>query len=97
MTYFNPLIAPIAQGTQAQKAAAGKERQIARSQALTKNSAAEGDTVDVAHEVESADGLAAVGEEQARQQPKREQSKPKSNDADGAADDDDAPHIDITA
>ena len=89
MTYFNPLIAPVAQGTQAQKAAAGKERQIARAQALSKNSATEGDTVEVEHQVESADGTPAVGEEQARQN-KREREKKDEGD-EGEA------HIDVTA
>ena len=89
MTYFNPLIAPVAQGTQAQKAAATKDRQIARAQALSKNSAAEGDTVEVEHQVESADGLSAVGDQQAKQ-PKREREKKKDED-EGEA------HIDVTA
>ena len=95
MTYFNPLIAPIAQGPQAQKAAAGKERQIARAQALTKNSAAEGDTVDIEHEVESADGLTPVGDDAARQQPKR-QREPKKKDGDAAPEADGESHIDVT-
>lgn len=95
MTYINPLIAPIAQGPQAQQATAAKERQIARAQALTKNSAAEGDTVDVEHEVESADALSAVGEEQAKQQRQQQrQSKPRD---DTPAADDGKPHIDLTA
>jgi len=61
MTYFNPLIAPVAQGPQAQRAAADKERQIARSQARDKNSAADEDRFE--HTVESADALTPVGDD----------------------------------
>ena len=57
MTYLNPLIAPVAQGTQAQRAAAAEK--VARTQALSKNSAAEGDRFE--HAVESADALTPVG------------------------------------
>jgi hypothetical protein len=92
MTYINPLIAPIAQGPQAQRAAAGKERQIARAQALTKNSAAEGDTLE--HQVESADGLSAVGDDQPKNgQPRQQPRERKPTDAD----DDEKPRLDVTA
>jgi hypothetical protein len=94
MTYLNPLIAPIVQGPQAQKAAADKERQVARAQALAKNSAAEGDRFE--HQVESADALSRVGEDpskggQPRQQPQHKPSQqPEEDGGDGAA------HIDVT-
>jgi hypothetical protein len=91
MTYINPLIAPIVQGPQAQRAAAGKERQIARAQALTKNSAAEGDSVE--HQVESSDGLSAVGDDQSKGgQPRQQPRDRKPTDAD-----DEKPHLDVTA
>jgi hypothetical protein len=93
MTYFNPLIAPIVQGPQVQKAAADKERQIARTQALSKNSAVEGDSFE--HAVESADGLARVGDDPSKggqqQQKPKQQSKSTPEDTDGKE-----PHLDVT-
>ena len=94
MTYLNPLIAPIVQGPQAQKAAADKDRQVARAQALAKNSAAEGDRFE--HQVESADALSRVGEDpskggQTRQQQQRKSPRPpEESGEDGPA------HIDVT-
>ena len=96
MTYLNPLIAPIVQGPQAQKAAAAdKERQVARAQALAKNSAAEGDRFE--HQVESADALSRVGDDPSQGgQPRQQQHKP-SQRPDGADDADAGPsHIDVT-
>ena len=97
MTFINPLIAPIAQGPQAQKAAAAeKERQVARAQALSKNTAAEGDRFE--HQVESADALSAVGDNpskgggEKRQRPdRRDQPAPNGDGDSGTA------HIDLTA
>jgi hypothetical protein len=94
MTFFNPLSGSLLPATPAQRAAE-KGRQIARSQALRKNTAAEGDRVDVEHEVESADAPTEVGDESGgggrnpRQQPRREPPEP---DPDGPA-----PRLDITA
>lgn len=88
MTYLNPLIAPIVQGPQAQKAAAAdKERQVARAQALSKNSAAEGDRFE--HQVESAEALSRVGDDPSHGgQPNQQQRKPsgqknEARDTDG--------------
>jgi hypothetical protein len=97
MTYLNPLIAPIVQGPQAQRAAAAdKERQIARAQALGKNSAAEGDRFE--HAVESADALTPIGDHppqggnpQSQQRKPSEGSDEKGGDAAGEA------HLDVTA
>ena len=97
MTYLNPLIAPIVQGTQAQRAAAAeKERQIARAQALSKNSAAEGDRFE--HTVESADALKPVGDDASKGgQPRQQQSK-RQPPTDGNPDADPGePHLDVTA
>ena len=98
MTYFNPLIAPVAQGTAAQRAAAAdKERQIARSQALTRNSAAEGDRFE--HTVESADALPPVGDDPSRGgQPRQQQQHKQPDDPgqDGSAAAGEA-HLDVTA
>ena len=93
MTYLNPLIAPIVTGPQAQKSAADKERQIARSQALTKNSAAEGDRFE--HQVESADALSPVGDDPSKGGKSRQQQRRPTGGKDepGEAE---TPHIDVT-
>jgi hypothetical protein len=95
MTYLNPLIAPIVQGPQAPKAAADKERQVARAQALAKNSAADGDRFE--HQVESADALSRAGEDSSRGGQSRQHERKPPQPSDGA---DDAaagpPHIDVT-
>lgn len=62
MTFFNPLSGSLASATPPQRPS-DKDRQIARSQALRKNTAAEGDRVDVEHQVESADELPDVGDD----------------------------------
>jgi hypothetical protein len=94
MTYFNPLIAPVAQGPQVQKAAADKERQIARSQTLAKDAAAEGDRFE--HTVESADGLSQVGDDSSRggQSKQRQKKAPRRDTEETPADGN--PHLDIT-
>ena len=96
MTYLNPLIAPIVQGPQAQRAAADKERQIARAQALGKNSAAEGDRFE--HPVESADAVSPVGDDPARggSQNKQERKDPRPQD-DATEDDGGDARLDVTA
>ena len=96
MTYFNPLIAPIVQGPQAQRAAAAdKERQIARAQALAKNSAAEGDRFE--HTVESADALTAVGDSPSRGgDPRQQQHERKPDDEDTAPGAGEKPGLDVT-
>jgi hypothetical protein len=102
MTYLNPLIAPVVQGTQAQRAAAAeKERQIARAQALAKDSAAGGDRFE--HSVESADELKPVGDdaskgsEQQQQQSQRRRQDGSSDPADGDDGNDGETHLDVKA
>lgn len=104
MTYFNPLIAPIATGSQVQRAAAAdKERQVARAQALAKNSAADGDRFE--HQVESPDATKSVGDEASgggRRQPQQQPHDPSTHHPptlDGHEKDprDDEPHLDVTA
>jgi len=93
MTYFNPLIGPVAQSPQAQKVAASdKERQVARAQALAKNAAADGDRFE--HTVESADALSPVGDDATggggqRREPARDKRKQS------ARTDDDEPRLDV--
>jgi hypothetical protein len=93
MTYFNPLIGPVAQSPQTQKVAASdKERQVARAQALARNSAAEGDRFE--HADESADALSPVGDDapggggRQREQPRDKRKQPPT-DGDGES------HLDI--
>jgi len=95
MTYFNPLIAPLAGSPQAQRtAAADKERQAARGQALAKNSAAEGDRYE--HEVESPEGLSPVGDNPSQGgNPNPRQPAPKKP-ATPAPDAAGETHIDVT-
>ena len=95
MTYLNPLIAPVAQGPQVQKAAADKERQIARSQARDKNSAAEEDRFE--HTVESADALTPVGDDTPNGGQKKQQRQPKGASDEAPPDsDEEQPHLDVT-
>ena len=96
MTYFNPLIAPVAGSAQALRAAADKERQVARAQALAKNAAAEGDRFE--HQVESADALKPASDDgsnggQPRRQPKRKDDGQGQVNADAP---EDPPHLDVT-
>ena len=95
MTFFNPLSGSLIPATPAQRASE-KERQIARSQALRKNTAAEGDRVEVEHQVESTEELPPAGDQggggtQGRRQQPRKQASPPAPQQDAP------PHIDVTA
>jgi hypothetical protein len=93
MTFFNPLSGSLVPATPTQRAT-DKGRQIARSQALRKNTAAEGDRVEVEHQVESAEELPPVGEDDAgggknpQQKPRRQPPKPDEEEG--------PPHLDVT-
>ena len=80
MSLFNPLPAPLPPATPA--------RQIARSQALRKNTAAEGDRVD--HQVESAEELSPAGDQAGGGNPQSQQRRQQTKD-------DGKPHIDVKA
>ena len=97
MTYFNPLTGALGPATQPQRAAVDKERQIARAQALRKNTAAEGDRVE--HQVESAEELTpASGENPSGNRGgNSRRDEPKRDGAAGGEGDDGRPHIDVTA
>jgi hypothetical protein len=103
MEPVNPLSGGLLSSAQAQRqTSADNQRQVRRAQALAKNVAARGDTVDVEHEVESSAGPAAVGEESpgsggGRGQPQRQ--PPPRQDADEPSSDSppDRPRIDLTA
>ena len=92
MTYINPLAPTLLPSTQAeQQAAADKARQIRKAQTAARNIAAETDRLE--HQVESAEELAPVHDED--QPSKRDQQRQPKRD--GRAKADDEPHIDVTA
>ena len=97
MTFFNPLSGSLVPATPAQRAA-DKGRQIARSQALRKNTAAEGDRVDVEHQVESAEELPPAGDGSAGGNDRRQRQKQKPRrDVPAADTTPGVPRIDLTA
>ena len=98
MTFFNPLSGALVPGTSVQRAATDKERQIARSQALRKNAAADAERVE--HQVESTEGLTAASGDhpsggRGGERQRRGEEPPGGDDSSGA--DDQPPHIDIKA
>jgi hypothetical protein len=97
MTLFNPLTGSLLPATPVQRAAE-KDRQIARSQALRKNTAAEGDTVEIEHQVESADELPQVGDETGGgSQNPRQQQPPSHKPPESDNGDESPPRLDVTA
>ena len=90
MSSINPFSGYLAQGSQTERTqAAEKSAQIRRRQQLSKNIAQQDDALE--HQVESADTVtAASGEQKPRQDQKRKHQKKRDND-------DDQPHVDVTA
>ena len=104
MDPMNPLSGGLLSSAQAQRqASADNQRQVRRAQALAKNVAARGDTVDIEHEVESSEGPTAVGDEspsgRGQQQPRQQQQHPSDRNAEQQPPDShpDRLHIDVTA
>ena len=92
MSSINPFSGYLAQGTQVERTqAADKARQVRRTQALSKNVAARDDELE--HQVESADALAEVHDEQGRSQGEQQQQKQKPSEEG----EDEPPHIDVKA
>ena len=96
MTQINPFIGSIIQSTQVQRTqSAEKDRHVQRVQTRAKDSAAAGDQFE--HQVESADALSEIHDEDPRQpqqgkpRPRRKPTAPPSADGEG----DDKPHIDV--
>ena len=96
MTQINPFIGSIIQSTQVQRTqSAEKDRHVQRVQTRAKDSAAAGDQFE--HQVESADALSEIHDEDPRQpqqrkpRPPRKPTAPPSADGEG----DDKPHIDV--
>ncbi len=87
MTELNPLAGAILQSIQSQRdAGIEKERQIRREQILSKNVAAQDDRFE--HQVESADQLPEVNDEERQQHEKQKRQShhnlPDENDGDKA-------------
>jgi hypothetical protein len=92
MSQINPFTGSILQSTQVQRQqAAEKDRQVRRAQEQARNSALSEDTVE--HQVESAEELHPVNEEQ-RHERRFKRSKHRSE---GKPDADEPPGLDLTA
>lgn len=95
MDIINPLAGSYAQSTQVQRQqSADKQRQVRRTQVVQKNVALQDDQLE--HQVESSEELPPLHDEQ----PEHEQQKRrKRGGADTNADEneDDHPHLDLTA
>ena len=91
MSSINPFSGYVAAGGQVERAqAADKVRQIRRQQQLARNVAARDDVLE--HQVESPDTVTgAIGEQPPRQDQPRKQKREDEGD------DDDQPHVDVTA
>jgi hypothetical protein len=91
---INPFSGYVAQGTQVERLqAAEKTRQVRREQTLSKNVAAQDDQLE--HQVESADAIVSIHDDQQQQNPQQHQSRqeqPQPEDGEEPP-----PHIDITA
>lgn len=94
MTYINPLAGTLVpSGTVQQQQAADKARQIRRTQVVARDAAATSDTFE--HQVENAEEVSPVHDEQRRQQDPRQQ--PRSDQHDTGEDSDGAPQLDLRA
>jgi hypothetical protein len=96
MTLFNPLGTSLQAATAQQRlAVADKDRQIAKAQATQKNVAADSDRFE--HQVESADALGAVHDQQ-HEQGRNGKYRGQQANAQGEGDaEGEAPHLDVTA
>ena len=91
MTSINPFSGYVAQGSQVERAqAADKTRQARRTQDLSKNIALQDDQLE--HQVESADAVAPIHDDQ---QPPQQRQHPHKDPKDDKPDE--PPHLDVTA
>ena len=96
MEIVNPLAGSLAQSTAVtRQQSADKAQQIRRAQALRKDVAATGDTFE--HQVESAEELSPIHDEQKQRQPGRNPKRRGAKAPSDSHDDGDAPRIDVTA
>ena len=92
MSSINPFSGYVAQGSQVERLqAADKARQVRREQTLSKNVAAQDDQLE--HQVESADAIVSIHDDQQGQNPQQRQRRnpPKPDEGE------EPPHLDITA
>jgi len=97
MTQINPFTGAVAQSPQVQRAqAAEKDRHVRRTQDAAKATALSTDQFE--HQVESADALGAIHDDQSEHPPKQRKSKkPKPQNNGGVVTDDvETPRLDIT-
>ena len=98
MSQINPFTGAVAQSPQVQRAqAAEKDRALRRTQDAAKASAVATDQFE--HQVESADALAPIHDDQSVHPPKQRKSKkpaPKPSSNDDADDAGEPPRLDIT-
>lgn len=96
MSSINPFSGYIAQGGQVERnQAADKTRQVRREQVLTKNVAARDDELE--HQVESADAVSGVKDDQGGGQQQQPHEKPNYKKDGKTAEGDEPPTIDLTA
>jgi hypothetical protein len=92
MSSINPFSGYVAQGTQVERAqASDKSREVRRTQALSSDVARRDDEME--HQVESADAIVSIHDDQhsQQQQPRKDNPKPKQDDAE------EPPRLDVTA
>jgi hypothetical protein len=95
MSQINPFIGSILQSTHVQRQqAAERDRQIRRIQDLEKNAALESDKLE--HQVESSEGVSAIQDEESTN-PRRKRRGAARHATEQQCDDQDDPHLDITA
>jgi hypothetical protein len=89
---INPFSGYVAQGSQVERLqAADKARQVRREQTLSKNVAAQDDQLE--HQVESADAIVSIHDDQRGQNPQQHQRRNPSKPDEG----EEPPHLDVTA
>jgi hypothetical protein len=93
MSSINPFSGYLAQGSQVERTqAADKTRQVRRTQALSKDVAAKDDQLE--HQVESADAIVEIHDEQNPAQGEQKQQKKKQQGEEGK---EEPPRLDLTA
>ena len=100
MSWINPFAAPLSQSTGVQRQqSADKSRQVRRAQQVKKNSALSGDGDQFEQQVESADEVNAIHDED-QQHPQQRKKNPRPHRLGSQSDDvsgDGEAHLDLTA
>ena len=94
---LNPFVGAILPSAQAQRQqSAERTGTVRRTQELKKNSGQQGSDV-FEHQVESTDAIAGVHDEDTRHDPQKKRGTKKQYTPPSAADDEEPPHLDLTA